>query len=82
MTDNQPVWDCRPMAEDEYMEWECPECGWDSQDGDYNDPEVFMGEKDWQNLNNPQLPFNATEWVEMWRCPNCGNKFGVDYCNY
>lgn len=67
---------------DDYDYWQCPNCGWNSEDGDY--------EKDLVSCSRERLAYhvqleyggNPVDWDETWKCPECGTVFEFTNGNY
>lgn len=70
------------LGEKDWDDWQCPECGWEFDFSDYDDPALFLGSRDFAQTGNPQLPFSATTWTEKWRCGRCGTIWEYENCNF
>jgi len=66
-------------------EWQCPNCGWDSGNGDPEDSEQVTY-SDHQRDNAAEIVGNAGGpayyWTETWTCPECGTVFSFENSNY
>lgn len=65
----------------EHEEWQCPDCGWDSCDG--NDENMIACSKE-RYVYAVALEFggNPVEWDETWKCPRCATIFEYTNSNF
>ncbi len=73
----------KQQMENEFNEWECPFCGWSTENDDLCEnmvactplvPNVAV------SMNTG--PWNARDWIETWKCPECLQIFEVENSNY
>lgn len=52
--------------------WQCPNCGWETDGGYYDDPSMCLEVGEFIPTTNLYHSFSAGTWMEKWRCPECG----------
>lgn len=63
----------------------CPNCGWEPDGSDYDDPQKFLGMVEDIANTDPNVYssfYTPSDWIALWKCPYCCTMFETEGCNY